>query len=329
MSPLNKTGLRLAAAGAAAALTLAAGAPAFAQTTPEADEETTSPVDKETIAPSPGGDATTTPADENSTSPDGDETTTPADEDPTSPGEGGMDEEEDYYEFAYLDHLVEDANVGDTVTASPQIQVSGSPMSERVGTLIWFTDTVDMDAWYEGDWFDFSEVATGHATVLDEYDNCSKVVVGHLACIVTDWNPEDGKTYAPSAGSPVNYLVEGEVDDQDISAYSAFDIVEEDLEYYTDWLEVDLDGSENFSLTEVDPADVGDEEYFIAGEGWIMFMAGVEDAPHPNLPGNDGEPLPKTGNSSTVLISSAAAALLAGAVLFFLMRRRKAEASWE
>jgi LPXTG-motif cell wall-anchored protein len=335
MSPLNTTGLRLAAAGAAAALTLAVGAPAFAQDeTPTVDDASTPATDDTST---PVGDDASSPADDSS--PEGDDTSTPeGDENPDDAEDDLEDEieedteeaaEEEYYEFAFLDNWIEDVSVGETVTAAPQIQVEGSSSIDRVGTLVWFTDTVDMNAWYEEEWTDFSEVATGHATVVDEYDNCSKVVTGHLACIVTDWNPEEGKTYAPSADSPVNFLVEGQVDEQDISVYSAFDLTAEDLEFYIDWLEVDLEGANAFSLSEVPASEVGDEDYFFYGEAWILFVAAIDDIPHPNVPGEDDPSLPSTGNSSIVLISSAAAALLAGAVVFYLLRRRKTAANWE
>jgi LPXTG-motif cell wall-anchored protein len=329
MSTLNKTGLRLAAAGAAAALTLAAGAPAFAQgdptsEAPAGDPTTEAPVTDNPVTEDP---ATEDPATEEP--PAGDDEAPEGDVEEELEEDTEAAEEEEYYEFAFLDNWIEDVSVGDTVTAAPQIQVEGTSSIDRAGTLVWFTDTVDMNRWYEEDWFDFSEVATGHATVVDEYDNCSRVVTGHLACIVTDWNPEEGKTYAPSADSPVNYLVEGQVDEQDISVYSAFDITSEDLEFYTEWLEVDIEGANAFSLSEVASSEVGDEDYFFYGEAWIMFVASIDDIPHPNVPGGETPSLPSTGNSSIILISSAAAALLAGAVVFYMLRRRKTAASWE
>jgi LPXTG-motif cell wall-anchored protein len=335
MSPLNTTGLRLAAAGAAAALTLAVGAPAFAQgETPTVDDASTPAADD---ASTPVTDDQSSPADDST--PEGDDTSTPAGDDASDDAEDGAADdleegaeeaaEEEYYEFAFLDNWIEDVSVGETVTAAPQIQVEGSSSIDRAGTLVWFTDTVDMDAWFEDEWTDFSEVATGHATVVDQYDNCSKEIPGFLACVVTDWNPEEGKTYAPSADSPVNYLVEGQVDEQDISAYSAFDLTAEDVEDFTTILEIDLEGPNAFSLSEVPASDVGDEDYFFYGEAWILFVAAIEDIPHPNVPGEDDPSLPSTGNSSIVLISSAAGALLAGAVVFYLLRRRKTAANWE
>ncbi|THV24377.1 LPXTG cell wall anchor domain-containing protein [Glycomyces paridis] len=329
MSTLKNTGLRLAAAGAAAALTLAAASPAFAQETETpADDATTAPAGENTEAPATDEDA------EEST----EETTEEAaPEGEDGAGDGDIAEEieedteeaadEEVYQFAYLDHLVTGANVGETVSASPQVYVEGAPSKDRVATLIWFTDTVDYERWLE-DWFDFSEVGTGHASVVDEYDNCDRSYDGMMGCIVTGWNPESGKTYQPSAETPIDYLVEGEVDYNDIAVYSAFDLTQEDLDFYLDLGGYDLEGANQFALAEAPADETAPLEYFFYGEGWISFEADIDDI-HPNLPGGEDPALPTTGASQGVMIGSAAAAVLAGALVFFFLRRRKTAANWE
>lgn len=342
MSTLNKTGLRLAAAGAAAALALAAGAPAFAQET-----EPENPENTENTETTPEGEIAETPEGEN-TEPEADDTeaedteTDTEETDQEEVIEDGDDleeeieedteeeaDEESYFEFAYLDQVLQGADVGSTVTADPQFQAWGTASEDRVASLVWFTDAVDFDRWIdEENAYTEEELSDNSATVLDEYENCAKDGIW-LVCAVDGWTHEDGKIYGPSEASPINYLVEDEVSEFGMSVYAAFDVNQAELDEYVDYLGVDLENGSQFELVELDGADAAPEDYFVGVEGWIFFEASLDDVPHPNLPGTEDPSLPSTGNSSIVLISSAAAALLAGAVVFFFLRRRKTAANWE
>ncbi|WP_026923383.1 LPXTG cell wall anchor domain-containing protein [Glycomyces arizonensis] len=242
-----------------------------------------------------------------------------------SDGEEPPVEEEEHYEFAYLDHVLQGADLGKTVTAAPQIQVDGNAGEDRVGSVVWFTDAVDIDMWADPDVvYDGYEMDADSASVVDAYDNCAKFEVW-LICLVTDWTPEVGKTYRPSESSPIQYTIDNKVEENHVGVYSAFDVNQEALDYYVAEFGLDLDGASKFSLSAVDEGEVASEEYFYEGEGWIYFEGSVE-----NAAGESADPkLPTTGSSSVVMISAAAAAIVAGAVVFFVMRRRKTAASWE
>jgi LPXTG-motif cell wall-anchored protein len=337
MSTLNKTGLRVAAAGAAAALTLAVGAPAFAQDETEPAEATT-----------PATDATTEPETGTETEPEQAESETATEEAATE--EAGDDEvieneedlgeeieedteeeaeEENYFEFAYLDQVFEGADKGETVTPDPQFQAWGTAPEDTVASLVWFTDAVDFEKWVgEEDWESEEDLSDNSVTVLDEYENCAKDGL-YLVCIVDGWAFEDGKIYGPSEASPVNYTVEGEISEFGMSVYGGYELNQEDYDLYTEYLGIDLESGSQFALAELGEGDAAPADEFVAVEGWIFFEASFEDVPHPNVPGGGDPQLPTTGNSSIILISSAAAALLAGAVVFFMLRRRKAATTWE
>ncbi|MCC3764643.1 LPXTG cell wall anchor domain-containing protein [Glycomyces sp. TRM65418] len=336
MSTLNKTGLRLAAAGAAAALTLAAGAPAFAQETPAADDTNTTPAADETTTPAAdetsADDATTAPADD-ATSEAGDDTAGDdadnevIDDIESEVEQNAEDEEEDYYEFLYLDQILQGADAGSTVSADVQVQVTGTPAEDRASTLFFFTDAVDFDKWTDPDnAYTDEELTDESAKSIDAWDNCAKDGIW-LVCIVDDWSPEEGKTYAPTA--PVQYLIENEVSEFGMSVYAGWDLDQHLTELYATELGLDLENGNQFSLAELDESEIGPEEDFAYVEGWIFFEASLGQLPNVPTAEEPVEALPSTGNSQTIMISSAAAALLAGAVVFYLLRRRKAAATWE
>jgi len=324
MSSLNKTGLRLAAAGAAAALALAAGAPAFAQETAEEENpvDTTSSPAVDEGSESPATDETSSPATED---PEGDseveddkdpagEEEVPEEDLPETPADD--DEEwEDVYSYAYLDDVLEGANVGESVLAEPQFRIDGeSLLEDPAATVLVFTDSTSLESIFSGeDW-----ELTYHAYANALYDNCVTEEWG-VTCLV-EFAPEVGKTYGLSDESPLYYDIIDEVDDDDAAAYYAWDIDAEELD---GWIAdgYSLGGENNLSLVET--AEIEDGGYF-NDFGLFYFQA---DLVLPEFP--TGEPeLPTTGNSSIILISSAAAALLAGAVVFYLMRRRKTAANW-
>lgn len=235
-------------------------------------------------------------------------------EGPDGPRDGGR--------YSYLDHLVHGSTVGATVNAAPQVLVTEPAGDYRVGSLIEFTDAIDIAMWSDPDtWYPGYDMDTDTASVLDEYDNCDKWEVS-LFCAVVDWTPQAGTTYQPSLDTPVRYDIDAEAGDGQLAVYKVSDLSEAALEYYLEEFDIDLDGPKQFSMSEsTDPASADD---FTAGEGRITFSTAVEA-----VPSTPGKPLPVTGNPSIILISSSAAALLAGAVVFLLLRRRKTAATWE
>lgn len=255
---------------------------------------------------------------------DGDNEEVPDEEQPpVDDGEGG-----DIYAYNYVDEILEGTESETLVPAHPQFQVVEEPADDRAATLITFTDALTIDSIIDGDW-----QTTDGAYAEAYYDNCY-VDWWNTTCVVTDFAPEQGKTYGLSEDSPLNYwITELGVTEDDAALYWAEDLDEAELTAYIEETGVSLDESENsnlLSLVETTPAD-GSE--FFEGYGVFLFLGDIDDIDE--LPGhgdNDGEgagQLPSTGNSSIVLISSAAAALLAGAVVFFFLRRRKTAANWE
>ncbi|WP_205328129.1 LPXTG cell wall anchor domain-containing protein [Glycomyces sp. YM15] len=321
MSTLNKTGLRVAAAGAAAALTLAVGAPAFAQdettapadpTTPAADA-TTEPETDATTEPEAGTEAATTEAETEEEGPE--VTEPPVDEELPEIAEEGFE-----YEFAFLNHILTGANPGETLTAFPHLRVNGESGlgDERGATVLWFEDSSDVDAWFnEGEL-----VFTDAVDVIADYDNCDRFEET-VYCVLTDFDPQVGTTYTPSEDTPVLYEVLKAVTEADGAAYGAYDITKDELAIE---IEAGLDPESDNNLTLVETEWDIEDEYFSDYFGWVFFEG--DDRGWGQVPGSE-DPLPTTGNSSIILVSSAAAALLAGAVVFFMLRRRKAATTWE
>ncbi|MEU5154407.1 LPXTG cell wall anchor domain-containing protein [Glycomyces sp. NPDC021274] len=336
MSSLNKAGLRFAAAGAAAALTLAVGAPAFAQTenpSPEASEtpvaETETPVtetsetpapDTSTEAPdaeNPGGDSEV--VDEKN--PDLEEV--PENEVPEGElPEAGEEDEEDFgsaYSYLYIDEVLQGADVGESVEAHPEfyIEAAAENPDDVAATVLVFNDSISL-ASIEDEW-----ELTNHAWAWAPYDNCTVWEWG-TTCVVTGFEGEGDTTYGLDA--PLYFDIIDEVDDNDIAPYYAVDVNAEELEAVLEEGYYDLETDNQLGLTEMEPTE-GD---WYSGFGAFYFEAseGMPNVPTAPAPGGGGQ-LPTTGNSSIILISSASAALLAGAVVFFMLRRRKAAATWE
>lgn len=423
MSTLNKTGLRLAAAGAAAALTLAAGAPAFAQTDYEYVDawfnlvdtndavgtleyegqeayiavEGPDPVEGDVIEVTidlsdNGGLVSVTPGhdercefsadvltcvDDGTTDLTGtffmlelglgeagapgdtanylatvevngqeeldwfgeiyisDDFTTGEDPDPEPelPADfpvSDLEENDDAYGFAFLNHLLEGAKAGETLTAAPHFRVdAASDLGEdRAATALFFSDSVSLDAWFD----EGTGSYTGTVEVLADYDNCVDSE-GGITCIVEEFDPQVGSTYTPSEATPIQYEVLGDVGEADGAYYSAWDINEATLDLFRQILAVGPGAENQFELVATD-YELGDE-YFSEYYGLIWFtdqedgQGGVEPIDPDEIGGEASPQLPSTGNSQTIMISSAAAALLAGAVVFYLLRRRKGAATWE
>ncbi|MFG3338603.1 LPXTG cell wall anchor domain-containing protein [Glycomyces sp. NPDC048151] len=341
MSPLNKTGLRVAAAGAAAALALAVGAPAFAQETepenPENTENTeTTPAAEEST---PEAEATTeeAPAEENPAEEEAPgagsenaeekdpaleevpETEVPEGELPEA-GEDDEDEFGSFYSYSYIDEVLQNANLGESVEAHPEfyIEAAAENPDDVAATVLVFNDSVSL-ASIEDVW-----ELTNHAWAWAPYDNCTVWEWG-TTCVVLDFEGEAGTTYGLDA--PLYFDIVDEVDDNDIAPYYAVDVDAETLDLVLEEGYYDLETDNQLGLTEIEPTE-GD---WWNGFGAFYFEAGqaLPDVPTAEQPGTGGGQLPTTGNSSIVLISSAAAALLAGAVVFFMLRRRKAQATWE
>ncbi|MDA1362234.1 LPXTG cell wall anchor domain-containing protein [Glycomyces luteolus] len=319
MSTLNKTGLRVAAAGAAAALTLAVGAPAFAQT--EAPEDATTPATD--ASPSPETETESTPAtDTETTETETEEEEAPVVTEPPVDEELPEASEEGYeYEFAFLNHILTGANPGETLTAFPHMRVNGESGlgDERGATVLWFEDSSDVDAWFN----DGELVFTDAVDVIADYDNCDRFEET-VYCVLTDFDPQVGTTYTPSEDTPVLYEVLNAVTEADGAAYGAYDITKDELAIE---IEAGLDPESDNNLTLVETEWDIEDEYFSDFFGWVFFEG--DDRGWGQVPGGENPELPSTGNSSIILISSAAAALLAGAVVFFMLRRRKAATTWE
>lgn len=244
----------------------------------------------------------------------------PGDPEDPDPGEEPVDR------FAYLDHTLTGATTGATLNAAPQILATEDAEDFRVGSLVVFTDAVDIAMWSDpGTVWDGYEMDADTATVRDEYDNCDKWEIW-LVCAVTDWTPRAGDVYQPSGDTPIRYDIEAESNEDQIGVYSVSDLSEAGLEYYLEEFAIDLEGANQFTMSEVAADDQADADEFEAGEGWIAFSA--DTAPSEDPQGEDDK-LDQTGSSQTIMISSAAAALLAGAAIFFVMRRRKAATTWE
>lgn len=323
MSTLNKSGLRLAAAGAAAAFTLAAGAPAFAQVdeeTPTPEEETSAPATEEPTTEAPeGGDETTSPAaddeseDENEGEPE--PTEPPVDEDPNE-SEDGFE-----YEFAFLNHILSGANPGETLTGAPQIRVNGDSSlgEDRAGTVVYFGDSIDTDLWLDEGEVEFTEAVE----VIADYDNCIRFD-HEVYCVLTDFDPQVGTTYTPSEDTPVLFEVLKTVSDVDGAYYGAYDINQEGLD---DALADGLDPAGENTLTLVETGSEISDEYFSDYYGFVFFEGddrGWGDVP----PAGGGDELPETGSSMTLVLTSALGAIAVGAVVFFVLRRRKTAENW-
>ncbi|GAA2125548.1 LPXTG cell wall anchor domain-containing protein [Glycomyces algeriensis] len=335
MSTLNKTGLRFAAAGAAAALTLAVGAPAFAQSESPSTEASETPV-AETETPvteteTPATDATPeAPAEEN---PGGDSEVAeekdpaleevPENEVPEGElPEAGEEDEGDFgsaYSYLYIDEVLQGADLGESVEAHPEfyIEAAAENPDDVAATVLVFNDSVSLES-IEGEW-----ELTNHAWAWAPYDNCNVWEWG-TTCVVTDFEGEADTTYGIDA--PLYFDIVDEVDDNDVAPYYAVDVDAATLEEVLAEGYYDFETDNQLGLTETEPTE-GDWYY---GFGAFYFEASeaLPNVPTAPAPGGGGQ-LPTTGNSSIILISSAAAAVLAGAVVFYMLRRRKTATNWE
>lgn len=241
-----------------------------------------------------------------------------------------LEEADDAYGFAFLNHLLEGAKAGETLTAAPHFRVdAASDLGEdRAATALFFSDSVSLDAWFD----EGTGSYTGTVEVLADYDNCVDSE-GGITCIVEEFDPQVGSTYTPSEATPIQYEVLGDVGDADGAYYSAWDINEATLDLFRQILAVGPGAANQFELVATD-YELGDE-YYSQYYGLIWFtdqedgQGGVEPIDPDEIGGAPSGQLPSTGNSQTIMISSAAAALLAGAVVFSLLRRRKTAATWE
>lgn len=341
MSPLNKTGLRLAAAGAAAALTLAVGAPAFAQPTEDATTPATDATPETEATPTPEADATEeapaaeTPADDAEEAPGGDSEIV-EDKDPAleevpeaevPEGElpaAGDEDEDDFgsaYSYLYIDEVLQNANVGESVEAHPEfyIEAAAENPDDVAATVLVFNDSVSLASLEADEW-----ELTNHAWAWAPYDNCNVWEWG-TTCVVTGFEGEADSTYGVDA--PLYFDIVDEVDDNDIAPYYAVDVNAEELQAVLEEGYYDLETDNQLGLTEIEPTE-GDW-YFGFGAFYFEASQGLPEVPTAEQPGTGGGQLPTTGNSSVILISSAAAALLAGAVVFVMLRRRKTATTWE
>jgi LPXTG-motif cell wall-anchored protein len=318
MHALKKNALRVTAAAGAAALALAASAPAFAQD-PGEEETTPAPVEglEENLENNEEPDETTEGDDEDGLGEDNDG------EDGTEDDEDGKEEDDDllpelpeefeddeHYTYAYVDDFLADANPGDLITGAPQFRIDGAPLIEDpAATLLVFTDSTSLESVFSGgDW-----ELTYNAYAVAEYDNCTTEYWG-VICVLTDFAPEPGVTYTPSASTPVAWEIVEAVTEDDAAVYWASDIDDETLQI----LEADgynLGGSNNFSLVKTDELD---EEYW-NDFGLLYFIGGLAD---------DDEKMVVTGSSTITLIAAAGAAAVVGAGALFLVRRRKAVQAW-
>ncbi|WP_199044430.1 LPXTG cell wall anchor domain-containing protein [Glycomyces salinus] len=225
---------------------------------------------------------------------------------------------DDGFTFAYRNHTLQGADVGETVTAAPQIKVDGTAAVDRAGSVVRFVDAVDEDSWsWADDRWDSAGMDADIASAVDSYDNCAHEGIW-LVCVVTEWSPEAGVTYAPSESSPIRYAIEGEVEDHYMGVYSVWDVNRMELDRILESFDIDLEGDTNFSLTAVDADDIAPEEDFTdRSEGWIRFEEPV----------GEGD-LPETGSSMAVIITSALGAVAIGAVVFFVLRRRNTAENW-
>ncbi|MFC4337028.1 LPXTG cell wall anchor domain-containing protein [Salininema proteolyticum] len=247
---------------------------------------------------------------------DGEELPDPELPDPEEGEDGEEDDELNRpYLFGYLDHELTNANPGETVTAGPQVRVyeENTSFDDRAGTIVHFSNSIDLDEYVLGENY-WDEALTGNVEVAADYDNCRTTDYG-AACVITDFDPEVGKTYAPSESTPVQYNVLNAVGDNEIAAYVAYDFSESDLEGLTEY--VDLEGGNQFQLTEVAEDEQISDDYFFTSEGWIYFSGDVKDI---------AEKLPTTGNDQTWIIVSASAALIVGVGAVWMARRRKVAA---
>ncbi|GAA2166151.1 MULTISPECIES: LPXTG cell wall anchor domain-containing protein [Glycomyces] len=340
MSTLNKTGLRIAAAGAAAALTLAVGAPAFAQNDGETTEEATTPAAETTETPAAETTETPTPgateeapAEENP----GENSEVVEDKDPNLeevpetevPDEElpelGEEDEEDFgsfYSYIYVDEVLQNADNGETVEAHPEFYIEEAPENPEdvAATVLVFNDSTSLESIENGEEWEL----TYHAWAYAPYDNCNVWEWG-VTCVVTGFEGESDTTYG--LDGPLYFDIIDEVDDNDAAPYYAVDVDDATLDEILAEGVYDLESDNQLGLTEIEPTE-GDWWY---GFGTFYFEAGqaLPDVPTADQPGTGGGQLPTTGNSSIILISSAAAALLAGAVVFFMLRRRKTAGTWE
>jgi LPXTG-motif cell wall-anchored protein len=254
-------------------------------------------------------------------------------EDPVElPGDfpvGDIEEADDAYGFAFLNHLLEGAEAGATLTAAPHFRVDETSGlgDERAATALFFSNSVSLDAWFD----EQTGRYTGTVEVTADYDNCVSYAEG-VTCVVEEFTPQVGTTYAPSEATPIQYEVLGDVVDAEGAYYTAWDINEATLDLYRQILAVGPGAENQFELVETD-YEIGDE-YFSEHYGLIWFTEqedgqGDIEPVDPDATGDASGQLPTTGNSSIILISSAAAALLAGAVVFVMRRRRKTAGTWE
>ncbi|WP_335989588.1 LPXTG cell wall anchor domain-containing protein [Glycomyces sp. MUSA5-2] len=304
MSPANRTGLRLAAAGTAAALALAAGAPAFAQ-------------DETAQAPSGPAGTESTAAD----STENEATEAEERQDPEGPAEApGPQAWSHGAVYRYADQHIEGANMGTAVTARPEFMVDeAAPDPElTAATILVFTATVDRDDLLLHD----ERNPTYNGYPAPGYDNCTVWEWG-ATCILTDFAPEAGQAYTPSEATPLTFEITGEVTAADAAPYHAVDVDAAGLEaaLAEPGAHYDLDGDDRFSLVETDGSGI-----WHSGYGMFLFES---DPVRPELPTEEEPALPVTGGSATVLVSSAAAALLAGAVVSAVFRRRRTAGNWE
>jgi LPXTG-motif cell wall-anchored protein len=255
----------------------------------------------------------------------------PVDELPADFPVGDLEGDGDAYGFAFLNHLLEGAEAGETLNAAPHLRVDKASDlgDDRAATALFFSDSVSLDAWFDEEHPTGSY--TGTVEVLDEYDNCTDSE-GGITCIVEAFDPQVGTTYAPSESTPIRYEVLGDVDDAEGAYYTAWDVNEATLDLFRQVLAVGPGAANQFELVATDHEI--EDRYFSEHYGLIWFtdqepgQGDVEPVDPDDIGGEASEQLPTTGNASIVLISSAAAALLAGAVVFHLMRRRKTAASW-
>jgi LPXTG-motif cell wall-anchored protein len=343
MSTLNKTGLRVAAAGAAAALALAVGAPAFAQETdpenPENTESTETTPEGETTEETPTEEAPTqeAPAEDDTAENPGSDSEVVDEKDPaveevpeTEIPDGelpelGEDEEEDFgsfYSYVYVDEVLQGADIGATVEAHPEFYIEEAPENpdDVAATVLVFNDSTSLESIENGEEWEL----TYHAWAYAPYDNCNIWEWG-VTCVVTDFEGESETTYG--LDNPLYFDIIDEVDDNDAAPYYAVDVDAATLEEVLAEGVYDLETDNQLGLHEIEPTE-GEWWY---GFGTFYFEAGqaLPDVPTADQPGTGGGQLPTTGNSSIILISSASAALLAGAVVFFMLRRRKAAGTWE
>ncbi|GAB3996458.1 hypothetical protein GCM10029992_16610 [Glycomyces albus] len=229
---------------------------------------------------------------------------------------------DDGFTFTYRNHTLQGADVGETVTAAPQIKVDGNPAVDRAGWVVRFTDALDEDSWSWADaLWDSSGMSADSASIVSVYDNCAKKDIWFV-CLVTDWTPQAGETYAPSESSPIRYAIENEVEDHHLGVYQVWDVNRVELDQLREQFDIDLEGDTNFSLTAVDADDIAPEADFTdLDEGWIHFEDGSDE------PVAEDE-LPKTGSSVILMVGAAAALVVAGMVGFFVLRRRKTAENW-